>query len=30
LELAQGPHRKSEKLNASANHKTGEDIDLCS
>ena len=30
LELAQGPHRESEKLNVSANHKTGEDIGLCS
>ena len=30
LELAQEPHRESEKLNVSANHKTGEDIGLCS
>ncbi len=30
LELAQGPHRESEKLNVSANHKTGEEIGLCS
>ena len=30
LELAQGPHRESEKRNVSANHKTGEDIGLCS
>ena len=30
LELAQESKRKSEKLNASANHKTGEDIGLCS
>ena len=30
LELAQGPHREIEKLNVSANHKTGEDIGLCS
>ena len=30
LELAQGPHRESEKLNVSYNHKTGEDIGLCS
>ena len=30
LELAQGSHRESENLNVSANHKTGEDIGLCS
>ena len=30
LELAQEPKRKSENLNVSANHKTGEDIGLCS
>lgn len=30
LELAQESKRKSENLNVSANHKTGEDIGLCS
>lgn len=29
LELAQGSKRKSENLNVSANHKTGEDVGLC-
>ena len=30
LELAQESKRESKKLNVSANHKTGEDIGLCS